>query len=360
MTSARQILSSGPYGDSKAIAEDASSFMGLVDDLLHDATGIRFPDTDEGPPLAQRSIRRGLIKDAYRALTIRKDVSEARLIMTAGLRIADGNTPRNEVVVPGFRYVLAGDWADDAAGRAVQDRISKDLSPHTCSYVGAAEGEARQMADGISLLMNSVGDLGASVLDTVSGAVLVTDCPIDSAFLMPVPCASIINTRLLADPLALADAVFHESCHQKFYDILLCRRVVNEGYGFLDGALFDVPWRPIGGKKRQMDCLRILSTLHVYAHLLEFLLSMEGDMEGGSMSLESRLEEYWRRASFFLELSRTATLRNGLGPDAGDMADWLDSAMVQHRASFMDREFYADSFYRDEALRQVAAVSASF
>ncbi|MFF0435405.1 hypothetical protein ACFYU9_24660 [Streptomyces sp. NPDC004327] len=359
MTAARQILSSGPYGDAGAIADDVSAFMRLVDDLLHDATGIRLPDADENSPLSVRSIRRGLIMDAYRALTVRKDIAEARLIMAEGLRITDGTAPRNEVAVPGFRYALAGDWSADTAGRAVQERIGKDLAPHTCGYVAAGEDEARKMADGIRLLTDSVGELGASVLSTVSGAVLVTDCPIDSGFLVPVPFASVVNIRLLEDPVALADAVFHESCHQKFYDVLLCRRVVNEGYGFLDGTLFDVPWRPIGGKKRQMDCLRILSTLHVYSHLLEFLLSLEGDVAGGSMSLRTRLEEYWRRASFFHELSRSSTVRDGLGPDAGDMADWLDSVMARHQASLTDRGMYAGSFYREEALRQVAAVSAA-
>lgn len=357
MSKARHLLGTGPFGGAAGIHADMAAFSEIASELLHAHTGLRPPSPAQDGALIEHSVARSTTLDSFRALHGRKDPAEAARILRRGAQLFASAVPQTQRAVPGHTYALATDWSAVEAGRALRAVISEDLAvPH--GYVAATPQHVRAVGNGLRLIKAAVGEFGASIVSSVRGAVLIEDSIIESAFIVPAPFVSVLNTQVLASPLKTADAVLHEAAHQKFYDLLVCRRLVNPDYDYLGGALFGIPWNPVAGERRRMDCLRVLSTIHVYAHLLELLLSVWDGSLSDRDECDGMLTEYWQRAQFFDAAVRSGVVRSALGPDARAMVDWLAAIMDTHRETLAAAGRDADGPYTADALEQVHRLEA--
>jgi hypothetical protein len=360
--SAAEHLLSGPFGDPRGIAADMDTFTTGLQDLLRRHTGVSLPPVGEGADLVGDSITRATLVDALRRLVNHRDRDGAVEIMRRGAALLGTMPRRAQVDSTVLRYRLATDLSGFSAGRFVVEAIAGDLAPQTIQQVPATEAHAERIDAGVELLRRATGTLGTSTLGFVRGALLMDSSAVESAFIVPAPYVSVLNVSVLADPVATADALFHESCHQKFYDQFVCRRIVQETYDYMSGPKFDIPWTPVGGKRRQMDGLRVMSTLHVYSHLLELLLRVR---EHGlvppeaTADLDGKLIEYWHRGRFFDLLCDSAAVRESLGQDGPDLADWLGAAMDLHAAALAAAGFDTESPYTLDAREQIGRFEAA-
>ncbi|MGW7384461.1 hypothetical protein [Streptomyces sp. NPDC054794] len=352
MAQARHLLGSGPFGSAADINADMAAFSDVATEVLHAHTGLRPPCPPPGAPLIAQSVARATTLDAFRSLHTRGDPEEAAAALRSGTALLAPVAPVTELVLPGHRYALATDWSASAGGRALRRVISEDLAvPHT--YVAATPVHAAAVERGLGLITEALGEFGLSIVSSVRGAVLIEDSIIESAFIVPAPFVSVLNTRVLAGALKAADAILHEAAHQKFYDLLVCRRLVRPDHNYLSGAVFGIPWNPVAGERRRMDCLRILSTIHVYAHLLELLLSVQAAGLADPDECDGLLTEYWQRAQFFDTAARSEVVRSALGPDARAMVEWIASVMDAHRETLRAQGRDTEGPYRADALDQV-------
>ncbi|MFE0514851.1 hypothetical protein [Streptomyces sp. NPDC058964] len=352
MSKARHLLSTGPFGAAAGIHADMATFSEIAAELLHAHTGLRPPSPAPDAALIAHSVARSTTLDAFRALHGRGDPADAARILRRGAQLFASAAPHTQLTVPGHTYALAGDWSAVEGGRALRAVIGEDLAV-AHSHVAATPDHVTAVGRGLRLIEAAVGEFGLSIVSSVRGAVLIEDSIIESAFIVPAPFVSVLNTQVLASPLKTADAVLHEAAHQKFYDLLVCRRLVNPDYNYLGGALFGIPWNPVAGERRRMDCLRVLSTIHVYAHLLELLLSVREAGLSDRGECDGMLTEYWQRAQFFDTAVRSGVVRTALGPDARAMVDWLASVMDVHRETLAAAGRDAESPYTADALEQV-------
>ncbi|MDG9701540.1 hypothetical protein [Streptomyces sp. DH37] len=355
---ASELLLTGMFGEPLGIARDVAAFYGGVEAALEEHTGVRLPDPAARPSLAAPGIRRAVVHRAHQLLS-RGDVEGATRGMRSGYDLLSSVPPQDHVaadapVADGRPYLLASLWQRHAAGRHLLEAARRDL-PAAYRFVDADASHASRVGEGLRSLYDTVGELGASVVRSVHGAMLISSESVVSAFVVPMPYVSVISADHLDDPVATADMVFHEACHQKYYDLLVCRRIADPSYDYTAGPVFGIPWTLIDGRRRDMDALRVVSTLHVYCHLLELFTRLESR---GHTGAAERLDEYWRRARFFARLTESRAFRASLGPDGHAMARWLNDVMALHDRAVRDLGHHDPGNYLRDAQEQVERVDA--
>jgi hypothetical protein len=349
------VLNDGPFGDSNALRHDLQVFhTGLVD-MLREVTGTRLPDS--GQSLLRQSIRRAYLERAFKACVVQRDTTEATRLINEAAILLDETSEEAEVAAVPAVYALAANWGESRAGRLLVELIKNDLAPHPVAVLDATPVQAMDVARGIHLLIEMLGELATGTLACVSGTVILDSDTVESAFIVPVPAVSVMNRNILSDPVAVADAALHEACHQKLYDLMATRHIVQSGYDYLKGPLFEIPWTPINGKRRTMDAVRIVSTLHVYAHAMALLIAL-ADSGYEHPTVADRLSDYWRRSQFFWTIAESGALDRGLGPDGQAMARWLTEIFHLHAQDMQDLGHGLDDAFGRDARRQVEALDA--
>lgn len=346
------VLQSGPFGDSEGLGRDLAVFHDGLADILAHATGV---DLAAAGDMIEASVRRGALDRASKAFLAHADTAAARAVLSDAAALLGEPAEGTYCLPVRDGYSVATHWSDTPAGRRLLDDVAQDLSPHAVAFEDASPEHAARLRAGVDLLTEAVGGLAQSALGRVSGALLVDSDAIESAFVVPAPQVSVLSTRVLGDVVATADGMFHEACHQKLYDLIVTRRIVQPGFDFLQGPLFTIPWNPVGGRRRVMDCLRILSTLHVYTHLMAFFIALRR-LRFPHPTAAERLAEYWGRARFFWLIAASGALDPALGPDGRAMTRWLVSVFELHAEDLsalgvgVDRTHDADTHAQLEAI----------
>ncbi|SDW30244.1 hypothetical protein SAMN05421504_101203 [Amycolatopsis xylanica] len=179
------------------------------------------------------------------------------------------------------------------------------------------------LAAGLQRLDGVFPELGPTTLDFVR-EVVVHDSPILSAYVAQVPESIFLGSRILRkSPDVIAEALLHESLHEKSAVIRLARVLFAPGYAEETSPLLTLPWTRGGGRPRRFSAWRLLSAAHVYTHLAIFC-------SGESVSAESRarVPEYFARGSLMLDALRTKTFSRCLGLDGGSFVDFLLRALA--------------------------------
>lgn len=350
-------LGVGLFGDSLQIQSDLLALHTGLERMLEHHTGISIPPVGEDLLLA-RALRRCALNEAFKALIQRQAPIEAYDVLSRLVQEIVLAGPEYQADVVAGSYALARNWQAHSGGRRLQALVRHDLAPMKVGIEDADEYVAQQMRPGIQLLTSALGSLAQANLSHVGGALLLSkNAAIESAFLVPLATVSVLNTNIAGDPAAVAEAALHESCHQKFYDLIATRRLVHGNYSFVSGPQFGVPWRPVNGMRRTMDALRVLSALHVYVHLLTLLLALHA-LEPQEMPLQLKVEDYWSRASFFSGLASSGALGIGLDADGKDMVTWLTSLMAQLGEDAVAHGARLHEPYRADAVEQAQRVFA--
>ncbi|MFJ2821931.1 hypothetical protein ACIO7M_12540 [Streptomyces toxytricini] len=345
------VLQSGPFGDADGLGRDLATFHDGLAEVLTGTTGVHLAASDD---MIAASVRRWALDRAAKALLVHADTATAATALSDAAKLLEEQPGAASCLPAGEGYAVATGWSGSPAGRRLLDNVAQDL-PHAVTFADGTPEHAARIRAGVELLATTTGGLARSALAGVSGALLVDSDTIESAFIVPAPRVSVLSTRVLDDVVATADAVFHEACHQKLYDLIATRRVVRPGFDFLQGPLFTIPWTPVEGQRRVMDCLRILSTLHVYTHLMTFFIALRRT-RFDHPTAEERLAEYWGRARFFWLLAASGALDPALGPDGRAMVRWLVTVFDRHAADLADLGTGLDTTHDADARAQLEAI----
>lgn len=340
----------GPFGDPDALRKDLAAFHTGVSGILREATGTLVPEP-AGSVLA-RSVWRTHLDQAFKAAVVRRDIDESRRVLDQGADLLRELSDPPELRCGDHGYRLARGWLGSAAGDHQVRLVQRDLRPHTVTALEASHTHVHQVTQGIDLLFKALGEVAAGVVDGVQGALVVRCEAIGSAFIAPVPVVSVLNESILADPVAVADAVLHEACHQKLYDLMAVRHLVKPGYDDRTAHTFAIPWQPVNGRRRRMDSLRILSALHVYTHVMALMISLARSGYRHP-SVTASVEEYWGRARFFWLVAEEGPIAEDLGPDAALMLDWIFDTFSEHTHEMHKLGYEIDDTFAPEARAQV-------
>lgn len=347
-----KLLMSGSFGDPEPIREDMAQVLSGMESTITAVTGERLSRASGAETLESESIRKNTILTVFRHLCVDQDTEAAGATISAAARILASENSDTSVEVRDRSYRLAGSWDHTEPGRHLARIVSDDLAPAEPRYQAADSRHVAAVDRAIDTLQQAVPGMGETTLAFVSGAVLVDTGRIASAFVSSVPQVSVLDIAVLDDPAAAADVMLHEAAHQKFYDICATRPIVEAG---AEGLRFEIPWTPVDGKRRTMSELRILSTLHVYVHLLYlqrriYLLDLMGTDR--RVEQRDRIRKYVDRAEFFHAILRNAGSRFSLGADGREFAEWLSETMSANLRALADLDLHGNGAYIEDAVRQ--------
>lgn len=183
------------------------------------------------------------------------------------------------------------------------------------------------------------------------GGLVVRDCNFESSFVAGAPCLVLLNEDLLDDAVLLADALLHESCHQKSFDLMGVRSIARD-HTESTVEPFTLPWNWVNGAPRTMSPIRMLSAMHVYVHLLAFHCYA---IVAGLHSRYELVEEYIHRCGFFVRVAQLSGLDPDLGPDGRKMVNWLTAAYQDQVHLLADMGFTVESPWAHTAEIQAAS-----
>ncbi|MCZ4519385.1 HEXXH motif-containing putative peptide modification protein [Rhodococcus ruber] len=145
--------------------------------------------------------------------------------------------------------------------------------------VGATAAETSSIKDAVKLLRAVVPDLYAGILPHTSFVFLVdgTDA-FESASDRRLPRAAYLNRDMAGDVVRTAEALLHESTHQKLYDLQLLYTIYGATYDPASAPTIRPPWHP---PDTQWSIDRTTAASHVYVHLTYFLERLRESVPAG-------------------------------------------------------------------------------
>lgn len=313
-------LAAGIFGSSTMLRSDVETFHAGIAEIVSYITSVDVPRKVPSPALnacAWRSALEGSFKMLQDGAS-RQHVADVlngtpAVSLHAGKALTAGQTATQ-------LRLLTGDDLGDPRTQLLLAKYHQALAIPPAAALAATADMQQSLQDAVSLLKQVLGELATGTLEGVHAAfVFDPGQPVESAFLADAPGLIALNANLLNDTVALADAVLHESAHQKSYDLMAVRQIVL----ISPRIRYEIPWNPILGVRRSMDALRILSALHVYVHLLTLLRGVVAANLDPQGAYVGRLRDYWRRARFFACVAEQGGLGAGLSKHGQEMAAWL-------------------------------------
>ena len=179
----------------------------------------------------------------------------------------------------------------------------------------------------------------------------------ESASKNSVPGVVFLTVNALVNPWRAAEALLHEACHHKVFDLTTCGLVYREGYNAERSVKVDIPWHPPGSSNRTWTADRVVIACHVYVVLGVFFRCLARDRD--------RLEHQWgdigdldpnfaaRRSldrATFLAAWLLSDGAHELNASGSDMSAWLLSLTKALRAETKNssiEEMHLDSPFRN-------------
>ncbi|MCX5395096.1 hypothetical protein [Streptomyces sp. NBC_00094] len=317
-------LANGPYGDGPSIRSDSDALFDGLTELLtppgkQNLTYSRVPTSARKARLRaelEKVLRGAPSATRDQALTATLAPSSpltADADFSVSLRVLGIDTPASDQDIR---------WITE---EAVHDLRAEGYGAETPEFDPSLFQQER-IDEAKEFLSSALGRVATETLP-FSGNVLILAGTFDSAYLTPTPLTIVVNERILRDPVYLAESLLHETLHQKFGDLLLVRRLLPPQYTPTSGPFLNIPWNPTPEGPRQMDSVRVLSTLHVYTHLSLFHLTLHA-MGSGDTTPE-KVSEYIARAHFFAHVAGTAMVGAHTGPESEAFTEWLGDALMK-------------------------------
>jgi hypothetical protein len=317
MEVAADTVLSGPFGDPWSVGSDVRCYYEGAMSVL----GSPVPNWND-PATPCSLLLRSLARSSLDTIIAESPElrSPERLAFELNELHDDGASCADEILVlPSMdSYRLSRSEPDSAVHELAHRRLTSALSDFDVSIRMPRADESRAVLQAAADI-HAAGPGMYSVLTSASGCVLVESSMLRSAYIVDLPMISVIGSRILGSRLDLAEGMLHEACHQKFYDVALVRDIILAGYDYRSGPVVRVPWDPIDGQYRVMDAIRVLAALHVYIHLLIFLIGSQSRLSGA----DERISTYRYRMRFFMDQVERLKLVRVLGVDGPGFIEWL-------------------------------------
>ncbi|MGW7384458.1 hypothetical protein [Streptomyces sp. NPDC054794] len=221
-------------------------------------------------------------------------------------------------------WIHARDWIPDSAG-AVFERLfvsamaRQGIGEHARPSEVTPDDEIR-VSRAMLLLDELVPEIAAGVLPFVH-QIVVLDSPIPSLYLTQVPETVFVSAATVhGDTLGLADALLHESLHEKMAVLRLTRRLMRPVYTDEHSARVLLPWSLAHATPRWFNAGRVISAAHVYVHLAVLhataLRAGHPQRTGcAPQTVRRRLTTAVERGAFLLGSLELDGVRREFGPD---------------------------------------------
>ncbi|OEJ93163.1 hypothetical protein [Streptomyces thermolilacinus] len=315
-------LSSGMFGDGDALAADRDTLV----------EGQSWALCESVPEVRPTSGLQALVRVAERADRDRAgaEVSFSPLELDGEAAGSPADDPTGPAPwADGRRAWFVRDWAHprtDALLRVTRQVLdfsgyAGDIDGHTPAR---RDGEA--VAAGVALLERALPAATGHTLSLVR-LVCVLRCDIPSMYLTQVPETVFVSDGLLRghSALVVGECLLHESLHEKYTLLRLVRRLMRPGQSDTAGPRVLLPWSLTMGERRRFGVNRLLSTLHVYAHLsaLHVAVLATGAHREHHAEARARLATTYERGAYLAEALRFPEVVEHLGPDGTRLRDWL-------------------------------------
>lgn len=311
-------LSSGPFGDGDQLALDANT-------LLQGRRWTRGADALPHPvrnsyDMASRLGSRAEL-DAFNA-----PLGHSALSETIAADVESWAAPLPWLA--GETCWTVTDWAhggSEAVLTVMRDRLAESgyhrpILPCRDSSVNAV---AEAFPQALRLLDDCLPGVSHATLPLVH-LVAVVDTHINSWYIAQIPQTIGLGEGFLRQCSAteLAESLLHECLHEKYSLIRDLRSILCAGQSDATGLGVRLPWSNSLGERRVFRIGRVLSTLHVYAHLAAFhaRLTRDPSLRGQAIG---RLSTALTRAQFFLEMLNAPELRELLTREGLAFVDWM-------------------------------------
>lgn len=319
-------LSTGMFGDGDALAADRDTLVDGQSWSLRTHPPVARPASG---PEALRRVAERAGRDRAGA-----DVPFAALTEGAApARSADPADPADPTAsapwAKGSAAWFVRDWHAPRTGDLL--RVTRQVMDFS-GYTGRIDGHAPTRADhdavsaGVALLERTVPGTTGHTLPLVR-LLAVLRCDIPSMYLTQVPETVFLSDGLLRDrsPLVVAECLLHESLHEKYTLLRLVRRLLRPGQTDTGGPRVLLPWSLAMGERRRFGVNRLLSTLHVYAHLtaLHVAVLTRAALEEHHPEARKRLTTNYERGAYLARALRFPEIGEHLGPDGLELRDRL-------------------------------------
>lgn len=319
-------LCSTSFGNHKAISRDF--------DILLD--GLAWAQ-DTNPPIT--ATKTG--GDAFDRITQRARIEATGhdLAWNGLARALGAASPQAWREIPwaaGHSVWVVEDWSAPAAEQLLA--LTRDVFRFS-SYDGEITARDLQERDleaierARELLEAAIPATAANTLP-VAHVLLMPQTVVPSWYLTQIPETIGIGQDFLrkASSLVLAESIFHECLHEKYTRLRLVRSLLAPGYHDDESPGVLLPWSLHQSRPRIFRVNRLLSTLHVYAHLTALHATVLESKPQHHRESVDRLRLNYERAAYLCDSLTWPEIGDHLGPDGRELRDWLRAeALVSAR-----------------------------
>lgn len=297
-------LATGPFGDGALLAQDLDIWLrGLTSASLrsegHPPEGI---DLMKATSTERRCLFENWAEFAVeRQATMRKPFDCVLIAADAELAVIPGVASGTEAETVRMAYAAT------------------DLGPFRPQKI--ADHDVVAVREAIALIGKVLPRLAANTIGLAPRLVKIHDV-VPSMHLSGSPGFVYISDRVLSGQTwALADALLHETLHEKSNLLRKFRSLLQPSYRESNSATTFLPWSVDYGEERHFSTWRLLSACHVYVHLhiLRSCLDLTQEAEGPR-----------ERALFMLEALRESEHRTNLDADGHRLHRFLEAAIQKN------------------------------
>ncbi|MCX5395098.1 hypothetical protein [Streptomyces sp. NBC_00094] len=306
------LLSSGPVASDGLLSDVDTWCQGVAESARIPVTGRPGPDSS--------------VAGAIERVVWRAKVNHA----AAGVGCTPPDTPDHVRTPPAYdsgQRLDPGLWALDYSPRHGFDAFDHLFqSAMTQNALGRAasptlpDAALAALRSGLITVRDHLPLISSTTLPLVH-LVLVHRSPIESMYLMQLPETIVVNDELLLkDTGRVAEAILHESLHEKSAALRQIRWLLAPALDTAERFRLSLPWYP-PRRRREFDAWRLLSAGHVYTHIALLNAAM-----GTPQSIE-RARECAARASFMMAALADQRFSRALAVDGNALVCQLTEAL---------------------------------
>lgn len=298
---ADELLSTGPFGDGTQLAQDLDVWL----------DGLTRASADSGAPVLERTTRSTASSTELRCLfenwpALGPNRLAARPVTIECVVIDAASEPP-------VSQGAATSLESQAVSLAYADTGLEAFSPRPVDSEDVAA-----VSEAIVLLGRVVPRICANTVGLAPRLIKIAN-DVPSMHLSGSPGFVYIAERVLGgDTWVLADALLHESLHEKSNLLRKFRGLLRSSYREATSATTFLPWSVDYGEERHFSTWRLLSAGHVYAHLYVLRCAL-------GLRREARIPH--DRARFMLDALARPEHDTDLDADGRRLREWLDVAI---------------------------------
>jgi len=313
-----ELLSIGPFGDGTQLAQDLDVWL---DGLMRASTHTDAPVFERTTRSTARSTELRCLFENWPVLGAKRVAARPVTIECVVIDVA-GEPPVSRGIVTSLesQAVLLAYADTDLEAFSARPVDSDDVAAVTEAIALLGRVMPRVCANTVGLaprLVKIANDIPSMHLSGSPGFVYVAE-------------------RVLGgDTWVLADALLHESLHEKSSLLRKFRGLLRPSYREATSATTFLPWSVDYGEERHFSTWRLLSAGHVYVHLYVLRCAL-------GLRREARIPH--DRARFMLDALARPEHDTDLDADGRRMREWLDVAIQTTPEETMTRRPASPAF----------------